>query len=101
MTQERSTDGFICSTHVSGRAGPQLLFISPSINNAPFPSNRASIHFASRLFFTLSGRRGAKQLVVVTTHKTFSAPQLSSAALTASTSVTTASPCAVSHEQPR
>lgn len=41
----------------------------------------------------LSGRRGAKQLVVVTTHKTLSAPQLSTAALTPSTSVTTASPC--------
>lgn len=46
-----------------------------------------------RAYRTLSGRRGAKQLVVVTTHKTFSAPHLSTAALTPSTSVTTASPC--------
>lgn len=51
----------------------------------------------SRYHHTLSGARGAKQLVVVTTHRTFSAPHLSTAALTPSTSVTTASPCKPPH----
>ncbi len=76
------------------------LFNSPSIDNASFCFPTTEPRYIShQASLTLSGRRGAKQLVVVTTHKTFSAPQLSTASLTASTSVTTASPCAVCHEQ--